>query len=168
MDKYKKAGFKLLLTHVKKKYPFVINIIPNLESFYKYGTLISFDIEFDLAKFYKVTGTQPPENYFTNEYLLELLELDGAYLMRYVDDSLRDEYSSNYNEEFIKHMSSLYSNLPSYMRYSVLEGFSNQELANVGMSLESLKRWQEKEEPLTIHLNLWKPKVDFDKIKDLM
>lgn len=168
MDKYKKAGFKLLLNHIKKKYPFVINIKPNFESFEKYGTFMSIDIEFDLVKFYK-SGAPFPKNYITNEYLLGLLQLEGYYLMRYTDESDKEEYASDYNAEFIKYMNSFYSHLPDYMRYSIFEGWSDKKIENeLAMSLEMGKRWQDEKEPIKVEISYWQPKVDFDKLKEMV
>lgn len=168
MDKYKKAGFKLLLNHIKKKYPFVTGIKPNLETFERYGTFMSIDIEFDLVKFYK-SGVPFPKNYIISKVLWELLEQEGYYLMRYVDESVEEDYSADYNAEFIKYMNSFYSHLPDYMRYSIFEGFSDDKLKkSVSMSLEGAKRWQDEKEPVKMEISYWQPKVDFDKLKEMV
>lgn len=168
MDKYKKAGFKLLLNHIKKKYSFVIGIKPNLQAFEKYGTFMSVDIEFDLVKFY-MSGVPFPKNYIINKVLWELLEQEGYYLMRYVDESVEEDYSADYNSEFIKYMNSFYSHLPNYMRYSIFEGFSDDKLQKtVSMSLEGAKRWQDEKEPVKMEISQWQPKVDFDKLKEMV
>jgi hypothetical protein len=168
MNKYKKAGFKLLLNHIKKKYPFVTGLKPNLEAFERYGTFIPIDIEFDLVKFYK-SGAPFPKNYIVYKSLWELLEQEAYYLMRYTDESAKENYSSDYNSEFTKYMNSFYSHLPDYMRYSIFEGYSDDQLEKeTSMSLESAKRWQNEKEPVRTEISYWKAKVDFDKLKEMV
>ena len=46
ITKYQKAGFKLLLKHIKREHPFIIELIPDYTWFEKYGTHIYFNIKF--------------------------------------------------------------------------------------------------------------------------
>lgn len=169
MDKYKKAGFKLLLNHIKKKYPFVIEITPNISSLENYGTLMTIEVKFDLNKFYKFTNTTFPKSYKESEYLMDLLKNDGYYLMRYVDDEYEKDFGSGYNDAFINHMNSYYSRLPEYMRYYQFEGWSDEMLTNKlnNLSLDSGKRWQEEKNPISLSINKWIPEVDLDKLKEM-
>ena len=104
-----------------------------------------------------------------NKVLWELLDQEGYYLMRYVDESAEKKYSVDYNMEFIKYMNSFYQHLPAYMRYSIFEGFSDDKLEKaVAMSLEGAKRWQDEKEPVNMEISYWQPKVDFDKLKEMV
>jgi len=48
VTKYQKAGLKLLLKHIKRDYPFIIELIPNYDLIAKWGTHLFVDIKFDL------------------------------------------------------------------------------------------------------------------------
>lgn len=167
MDKYRKAGFKLLATHVKKKYPFIVDVVPDFKNFNENGLFIYFNIVFDLAKFYETTGAIPPDYYFSFDSSFDLLESEGLYLMRYVNSKLKDEYGWEYNDKIKDYMSGFYKNLPQYMRYSILEGFSDEQIRNQQYSLSFGKSWQESLDPVNVEIKNWIPIVDHNKIKEL-
>ena len=87
----KDIGFYMLFKTLKGRYPFIIDIIPKLESLKKYGTLLSFDIVFDLYKFYKFTNTHYNSDYQHKDHLLELLNDKNHYLSTYTDSVFNDE-----------------------------------------------------------------------------
>jgi hypothetical protein len=116
MTPKQKVGFKVLVSIVRKKYPFIkdITIPVPLDT---YGTFlvpnIIVDIE-DLWKFYNVT---PPGYYKYRPYLYNLLKSPRAYLFTYVDDQYEKQFSSNFNELIESYMHTAYRSLPNDMKY---------------------------------------------------
>ena len=126
MTPKQKMGFKVLISIVRKKFPFIKDItipIP-LDT---YGTFlvpnIIVDIE-DLWKFYNVT---PPMNYKDRPYLYDLLKSPRAYLFTYVDDQYEKQFSGNLNELIESYMHTAYRSLPNDMKYLQYEKWQGGE-----------------------------------------
>lgn len=166
VTKYQKAGLKLLLKHIKRDYPFIIELIPNYDLIAKWGTHLFVDIKFDLEKFYKVTGTNPPKRYEEHPYLYELLTNEGGYLMRYVENELNDKFGSEYNKQVDRELNAFYKHLPEYMRFSKYEGWEESDFEAVdkhNIGVEFYKKWQSQKEPLDVHISVWIPVFDASK-----
>ena len=164
--KYHNAGFKLLLKHIKIKYPFITEIIPDYAGIKRYGTFLSIDLKFDLEKFYKETGTHPPRHYEEKPYLYELLTEPGAYLTRYTTSEFDNKFGYEYNNAVAKELNAFYSRLPLYMRFSKYEDFSEGDFINIdrhGLGLEFFKKWQDSKEPMDINIGYWIPVFDLSK-----
>ena len=126
MSPKQKMGWKVLISIVRKKYPFIKDItipIP-LDT---YGTFlvpnIIVDIE-DLWKFYNVT---PPGYYKYNPYLYNLLKSPRAYIFTYVDDQYEKQFSGNFNELIESYMHTAYRSLPNDMKYLQYEKWQGGE-----------------------------------------
>ena len=131
LTKEQKAGFKLITSHIKRKYPFVIEVIPKFDDIKKYGSLMGVDIKFDLNKFYDITNTKPPRQYIDHPFLLDLLNNSGSYLFRYVDEDKKDEFSSEFNQDVEWHINEYYKRLPDYMKLNSYYGWSDEKLQDV-------------------------------------
>jgi hypothetical protein len=161
--KYQYAGLKLLLKHIKRYYPFIVDLIPDYDLMDKYGTHLFVNIKFDLEKFYKITGNTPPKDYETHPFLYELLVNESLYLMRYVDSDLSSEFGNEYNKLVEDSLNVFYKHLPEYMRHSKFEGWTDSEFEEVdkhNIGVDFYKRWQEQKEPLDVHLSNWVPIFD--------
>lgn len=166
LTKYQKAGIKLLLQHIKLDYPFIIDLIPNLENFTKYGTHFYFDINFNLENFYTVTNSYPPRKYEESPFLYELLVDSGSYLFRYVDPSLSDKFNYTYNQVIESKLYSFYKHLPEYMRLSKFEYWDDNTFMDntlKSFDVDFLKNWQESKEVVHIGINKWIPVFDLSK-----
>jgi hypothetical protein len=163
ITKYQKAGFKLLLKHIKREYPFITELLPDYTWFEKYGTHIYFNIKFDLERFYKTTGTTPPKQYAEKPYLYSLLTNNGSYLMRYVDNELDDKFGSEYNKKVEHDLNMFYKHLPDYMRVSKYEGWDDSDFEkgdrnNIG--IDFYKKWQAQKEAVDLGVGEWNPIFD--------
>lgn len=166
LTKEQKAGFKLLLTHIKRKYPFVISIIPNFEELNKYGSLMGIDIKFDLNKFYDITNTEPPKHYLESKYLLELLHDKGGYLFRYVDSENKDEFGSSYSDEVERHLNEYYKRLPGFMKVEPYHGWSDEKISDLEKERDYTPGWVKRMyegESIKLSITYWLPV--FDKTK---
>jgi len=141
LTKEQKAGFKLITTHIKRKYPFVIDVIPRLGDIKKYGSLMGIDIKFNLNKFYDVTNTTPPKQYIKEPFLLDLLNNRGSYLLRYVDDDKKDEFAAEFNSEIEWHINEYYKRLPNFMRLNSYYGWTDEELQDYEESNNYRQGW---------------------------
>ena len=56
--------------------------------------MLFLDIVVDLNKFYKTTNATIDNDYIKRPHLLELLYNPGSYMIRYVDDSLKEPNAS--------------------------------------------------------------------------
>ena len=166
LTKEQKAGFKLLLTHIKRKYPFIISISVNYNDIKKYGSLMGFDIQFDLNMFYELMNINPPANYLKNPYLLDLLNDKGTYLFRYVDDDIKNKFSSEYNDRVERHINEYYKRLPDYMTIHPYDGWSDKEIEDLEKEREYnpgfIKRMF-KGDSLKLSLANWIPVFDQSK-----
>ena len=164
--KYQKAGLKLLLKHIKRDYPFIIELIPDYDLIGKWGTHLFINIKFDLEKFYEVNGTNPPKRYIDKPYLLDLLNDSGSYLMRYVENDLNDEFGNEYNKAVEKELNAFYKHLPDYMRLSKYEGWEESDFEKIdrhNIGIDFFKRWQSQKEALDINISEWIPVFDTSK-----
>ena len=160
LTKEQKAGFKLITSHIKRKYPFVIDVIPKLDEIKKYGSLIGVDIKFNLNKFYDVTNTTPPREYIKHPFLLDLLNNSGSYLFRYVDEDMKDEFSSEFNSEVERHINEYYKRLPDYMRVNSYYGWSDEELQDYEERHSFRQGWIKKsfgDEAIRMSITDWLP-----------
>ena len=164
--KYQKAGFKLLLKHIRLKYPFILEIIPDTNSFERYGTMMTVSLKFDLEKFWESTGAYPDKKYEETPYLYTVYQNTGLYLFRYVADELREKFGVDYNHEIEDEINRFYKHLPDYMRLSNFEGWSDERIENDEFNRigkEFYIKWREKKEPVKLSLNEWIPEFDIKK-----
>jgi hypothetical protein len=164
ITKYQKAGLKLLLNHIKRNHPFIIDLIPIYRYFETHGTHLYFDLKFDLEVFYETTGAYPPKHYEDSPYLYELLKNPGSYLMRYTDNDLNERFGLEYNKIVEKELNSFYKHLPEYMRLSKFEGFEESDFNyRHGLALDFYIKWQAAKEALDVGINEWVPVFDLSK-----
>jgi len=161
--KYQVAGIKLLLNHIKRDYPFIIDLTPEYKLFELYGTHLYLNVKFDLEKFYKITGAYPPKNYAESPFLYELLTYNGSYLMRYVDDELIDEFGSKYNNLINRELNAFYKRLPDYMRLSQFEEWEETKFDTKTVDLKFYKNWQEEKKAVDVGIKVWIPVFDYSK-----
>jgi hypothetical protein len=162
----KKVAIKTITNLLRKEYPFIIDIIPKE---YNDGMFLTIDILFDLNKFYKITNTTFPSLYIGKDYLMEMLEEQGYYLSRYVDDKDTEKFGPTYNSKIKNFIEKINSALPIGIKFLKFEDFTDEELSNVknnltGDSLDFYKRWKDDMEPIEFDINKWIPKVDFSKL----
>jgi hypothetical protein len=126
MTPKQQMGFKVLISIVRKKYPFIKDITIPIP-LDQYGSFmipnIIFDLE-DLWKFYNVT---PPMNYKDSPYLYKLLKSPHSFLMAYVDDQYEDKFGYQYNNQLEEYMYTAYRSLPKDMKYLQYEKWEGQD-----------------------------------------
>jgi hypothetical protein len=126
MTPKQQMGFKVLISIVRKKYPFIKDITIPIP-LDQYGSFmipnIIFDLE-DLWKFYNVT---PPMNYKDSTYLYKLLKHPHGFLMSYVDDQYEDKFGYQYNNQLEEYMHTAYRSLPNDMKYLQYEKWGGQD-----------------------------------------
>jgi hypothetical protein len=162
----KKVAIKTITNLLRREYPFIIDLIPKGSND---GMFLIIDILFDLNKFYKITNTTFPSFYIGKDYLMEMLEEQGYYLSRYVDDKDREKFGPTYNNNIKSFIEKINSALPIGVRFLKFEDFTDEELNNVksrltGDSLDFYKRWKDDMEPIEFEINKWIPKVDLSKL----
>lgn len=165
-QEYKDIGIKLLLSHIKKKYPYIINISYTYGDHKIYGTLLPINIEFDLLKFYEVTNEKPRYN------SIEILTDTHRFMESYTTgDDYRGFVFVDKLEEDLKNY---YKTLPPHMRYSKFEGFTDDELSIIGLrsgiffSPKEIKDWQNEKEPIRLSISNFIPVItDMDKLKEM-
>jgi hypothetical protein len=116
MSPKQKMGFKVLISIVRKKFPFIKDItipIP-LDT---YGTFLVPNIIVDLEDLWKFYNVTPPMNYKDKPYLYTVLKNPRAYLFAYVDDQYDKQFGSNLNELIESYMYTAYRSLPNDMKY---------------------------------------------------
>jgi hypothetical protein len=116
MTPKQKVGFKLLISIVRKKYPFVKDITIPIP-LDQYGSFLIPNIVFDLEDFYKYYNLTPPKTYEQAPYLYELLNQPHSYLMTYVDDQYEGKFGYQYNNQLEQYMYDAYRSLPKDMKY---------------------------------------------------
>jgi hypothetical protein len=166
MPKEKKdIGFYMLFKTLKGRYPFIIDIIPKLESLKKYGTLLSFDIVFDLYKFYKFTNTHYHSDYQHKDHLLDLLNDKNHYLFTYTDSVFNDEINK-LDYDLRDFMDRYYKTINPNMRYSKFDLWVEEDFRESD-NFEFYLKWAEDKDSPTLGISKWIPVVDLDKIKEL-
>jgi hypothetical protein len=116
MTPKQKVGFKVLVSIVRKKYPFIkdITIPVPLDT---YGTFLVPNIIFDLEDLWKFYNLKPPNYYEDHPYLYKLLKHSHSYLFTYLDDQYDKQFSGNFNDLIEKYMHTAYRSLPNDMKY---------------------------------------------------
>lgn len=161
----KDIGFYMLFKTLKGRYPFIIDIIPKLESLKKYGTLLSFDIVFDLYKFYKFTNTHYHSDYQHKDHLLDLLNDKNHYLFTYTDSVFNDEINK-LDYDLRDFMDRYYKTINPNMRYSKFDLWDEEDFRE-SSNFEFYLKWAEDKDSPTLGISKWIPVVDLDKIKEL-
>jgi hypothetical protein len=161
----KDIGFYMLFKTLKGRYPFIIDIIPKLESLKKYGTLLSFDIVFDLYKFYKFTNTHYHSDYQHKDHLLDLLNDKNHYLFTYTDSVFNDEINK-LDYDLRDFMDRYYKTINPNMRYSKFDLWDEEDFRESN-NFEFYLKWAEDKDSPTLGISKWIPVVDLDKIKEL-
>ena len=129
MTPKQKMGFKVLVSIVRKKYPFIKDItipIP-LDT---YGSFLIPNIIFDLEDLWKFYDVTPPSYYKDSPYLYKLLKEPHSFLMAYVDDQYEREFGYEFNNELEEYMHLAYRSLPNdmkYLQYEKWEGLDDIE-----------------------------------------
>lgn len=161
----KDIGFYMLFKTLKGRYPFIIDIIPKLESLKKYGTLLSFDIVFDLYKFYKFTNTHYNSDYQHKDHLLDLLNDQNHYLFTYADSVFYDEINK-LDYDLRDFMDRYYKTVNPNMRYSKFDLWDEENFREADNPEFYLKWAEDKDSPI-LGISKWIPVVNLDKIKEL-
>jgi hypothetical protein len=125
MTPKQQMGFKVLISIVRKKFPFIKNItIPvPLDT---YGSFLIPNIIFDLEVLWKFYNLEPPMYYKNNPYLYKLLELPHSYLFAYLDDQYEISFGSNFNNLIETYLHTAYRSLPNDMKYLQYEKWEGQ------------------------------------------
>ena len=158
----KQKGFDILSKMIKKHYPFIISLEPQYKDVY--DTLLYVDVHIDLNKFYKITNTRPPEEYLKKDFMLDLLNERGMYLMRYVDREYRDEVLK-INDRIIDLMNKYYTMIPDNMRITKFEGRSDEHFVRTATQNPDLFiNWRNEKEPINLEVEHFYPQVNVDKL----
>lgn len=155
----RQKGLEVLTTHAKKKYPFIKKIT---RSDYPMMHAMYVNIEFDLMKFYEITGTHPGEEYIMHDYLAELLMEESSYLARYVADEFVDNYGWEYSHEMDEYLTKFYQNLPSYLVYKQYEELTDEGMDEIilkypSQNKEWLTQWKEDQLPAVVKVDKFIP-----------
>jgi hypothetical protein len=126
MTPKQQMGWKVLISIVRKKYPFVKDMVIR-EPLDVYGSFLTPNIIIDLEDFYKYYGVTPPKNYEQAPYLYELLNQQHSYLMSYVDDQYEKQFGYEYNNQFEEYMHDAYRSLPKDMKYLQYEKWGGKD-----------------------------------------
>ncbi len=126
MSPKQKMGFKVLVSIVRKKFPFIKDItipIP-LDT---YGSFLIINIVFDLEDLWKFYNVTPPNHYKDNPFLYKLLKHPHAYLMAYVDDQYDKQFGFSLNDKLESYMHMAYRSLPKDMKYLQYEKWEGKD-----------------------------------------
>lgn len=163
----KEKGFDILSKMMNRHYPFITRVYPKtLEGL---GSYLSVNIDIDLNKFYKVTGTNPPEQFYNNPHLFELLKEPGMYLRRYVDSKHKEDYSVDYNIEMNEMLNRYHKLIPESMRVTKFEGRTDEDLLDLATTTYGgdeyfFVRWRDEKEPIDLEVEYFFPTVDINKL----
>ena len=152
-------GLEILTRHAKKKYPFIKKIV---RSDYPMYHAVYVNIEFDLMKFYEITGTHPGEEYIKKDYLAELLMEGSSYLARYVADEFVDNYGWEYSHEMDEYLTKYYQRLPKYLIYKQYEELTDEGMDEIilkypSQNKEWLTQWKSEELPAVVKVDKFIP-----------
>ena len=161
----KDIGFYMLFKTLRLRYPFIIDIIPNLDKLKLYGTLLHFDVVFDLNKFYEITNTHYDYHYQNKDHLLELLKNDHHYLSTYTDSTFRDQIN-DFDKEIRTFMNNYYATIKPDMRYSKFDLWDEDDFRNSDNPEFYLKWSKDKESPM-VDAGHWFSVVDIEKLKKI-
>jgi hypothetical protein len=154
----KEKGIEILSTLIRKRFPYITSI--DISSITDDSVYINLNV--DLNKFYKITNTTPPRDYFEKTgidgeyFLLELLKTPGAFMMRYVDEKYKEDYSWEFNIKLEKLFSNYYKSLPGSVTYTKYEGYTGDDPFYI--------RWRDEKVPMDIKIDMIYPQVDVDKL----
>jgi hypothetical protein len=154
----KEKGIEILSTLIRKRFPYITSI--DIRSVTDDSVYINLHV--DLNKFYKITNTTPPRDYFektdiNGEYfLLDLLHGTGVYMMRYVDEEYKEDYSWEFNIKLEKLFSNYYKSLPGSVTYTKYEDYTGDDPFYI--------RWRDDKLPMDIKIDMIYPQVDVDKL----
>jgi hypothetical protein len=154
----KEKGIKILSTLIRNRFPYILSIDINSVT----NDTLYINLHVDLNKFYEITNTTPPREYFEKTgidgeyFLLDLLNNTGLYMMRYVDQEYKEDYSWEFNSKLEKLFSNYYKSLPSSVTYKKLENYTGDE--------SFLITWRDEKVPMDIKIETIYPQVDVDKL----
>ena len=156
----REKGIEILSTLIRKRFPYITSI--DISSSITHDTLY-INLHVDLNKFYKITNTTPPRDYFEKTgiddddyFLLELLKTPGAFMMRYVDEKYKEDYSWEFNVKLEKLFSNYYKSLPDSVTYKKFENYTGDDPFYI--------RWRDEKVPMDIKIETIYPQVDVDKL----
>ena len=152
-------GLEILTRHAKKKYPFIKKIV---RSDYPMYHAVYVNIEFDLMKFYEITGTHPGEEYIKHDYLAELLMEGSSYLARYVAKEFEGDFGFEYNHEMDEYLTKYYQRLPKYLIYKQYEELTDEGMDEIilkypSQNKEWLTQWKSEELPAVVKVDKFIP-----------
>jgi hypothetical protein len=126
MTPKQKVGFKILISIVRKKYPFIKDMtIPfPLDT---YGSFLIPNVVIDLEDLWKFYNVTPPMYYKDSPFLYKLLKEPHSFLMAYVDDQYEKEFGHEFNNDLEAYMTSAYRSLPNDMKYLQYEKWEGQD-----------------------------------------
>ena len=154
----KEKGIEILSTLIRKRFPYITSI--DISSVTDDSVYINLHV--DLNKFYKITNTTPPRKFFETTdingeyYLLDLLHSTGVYMMRYVDEEYKEDYSWEFNIKLEKLFSNYYKSLPGSVTYTKYEYYTGDDPFYI--------RWRDDKLPMDIKIDMIYPQVDVDKL----
>jgi hypothetical protein len=154
----KEKGIEILSTLIRKRFPYITSI--DISSVTDDSVYINLHV--DLNKFYKITNTTPPRKFFETTdingeyYLLDLLHSTGVYMMRYVDQEYKEDYSWEFNVKLEKLFTNYYKSLPDSVTYKKLENYTGDESFYI--------TWRDEKVPMDIKIETIYPQVDVDKL----
>ena len=154
----KEKGIEILSTLIRKRFPYIVSI--DISSVTDDSLYINLHI--DLNMFYKITNTTPPRKFFETTdingeyYLLDLLHDTGVYMMRYVDEKYKEDYSWEFNIKLEKLFTNYYKSLPGSVTYSKYEDYTGDDPFYI--------RWRDDKLPMDIKIDMIYPQVDVDKL----
>jgi hypothetical protein len=161
----KDIGFYMLFKTLQLRYPFIIDIIPNFDKLKHYGTLLHFDVVFDLNKFYEITNTHYGYEYQNKDHLLELLKNDHHYLSTYADSTFKDQINI-FDKEIRNFMDKYYATIKPDMRYSRFDLWDEEDFRNSG-NFDFYLKWAEDKESPSVDVGHWFSVVDIEKLKKI-
>ena len=154
----KEKGIEILSTLIRKRFPYILSIDINSVT----DDTLYINLHVDLNKFYKITNTTPPREYLEKTgidgeyFLLDLLNNTGLYMMRYVDQEYKEDYSWEFNVKLEKLFTNYYKSLPSSVTYKKLENYTGDS--------SFLISWRDEKVPMDIKIETIYPQVDVDKL----
>ena len=126
MTPKQKMGFKVLISIVRKKYPFIKDMVIPIP-LDQYGSFLIPNIIFDLEDLWKFYDVTPPRHYKDSPYLYKLLKSPHAFLMAYVDDQYEGQFGYQRNNQLEDYMYTAYRSLPKDMKYLQYEKWEGQD-----------------------------------------
>jgi hypothetical protein len=154
----REKGIEILSTLIRNRFPYIVSI--DISSVTDETLYINLHV--DLNKFYKITNTTPPRKFLETtdingeHYLLDLLHDTGIYMMRYVDEEYKKDYSWEFNQKLEKLFTNYYKSLPDSVTYKKHENYTGDD--------SFLITWRDGKVPMDIKIDMIYPQVDVDKL----